>query len=69
MEKTLLRVTEAAERLSLSRSRAYELIASGELPSVRIGRSLRVPVAALDAWVESLSGPLTDLVSILRGND
>ena len=52
-ERMLLRVTEAAEALSLSRSKTYELIQSGELPSVRIGRATRVPVGALRTWVEA----------------
>ena len=48
MEKLLLRPVEAAEAIGISRSKIYELLASGELPSVRIGASVRVPVEALD---------------------
>lgn len=29
----------------------YELIGSGELPVVRIGKSVRVPVAELEQWI------------------
>lgn len=47
MEKILLRPAEAAEALGISRSKAYELIATGAIPSVRIGNSARVPVKAL----------------------
>jgi excisionase family DNA binding protein len=47
----LLRVDEAAARLGLARSTVYQLLADGTLPVVRIGRAVRVPVAALDAWV------------------
>lgn len=53
MEPGLLRVTEAARFLSLGRSKTYELISGGELPVVRIGRSVRVPVAGLRAWLEA----------------
>jgi excisionase family DNA binding protein len=49
--KLLLRVNEAADALSLGRSKAYELVRSGALPSVRVGRSLRIPVAALETWI------------------
>ena len=52
-EKLALRPTEAAEAIGVSRSRAYALIAKGELPSVRIGNSVRVPVDALRRWIES----------------
>lgn len=51
MEKILLKPTEAAESLGISRAKTYELIASGEIPSVKIGASRRVPVAALQAWI------------------
>ena len=35
----------------LRRSKVYEMLAQGDLPSVRIGGSVRVPVAALDDWI------------------
>ena len=38
----------------LSRSRTYELIASGEIPSIKIGWSRRVPAAFLDEYVRRL---------------
>lgn len=51
MERLLLRPIEAAEAIGVGRSKMYELLASGELPSVRIGCSVRVPVDALRAWI------------------
>lgn len=48
-------VEEAGEELSLSRSRIYELIASGDLASVKIGRSRRIRHEALVAYLDSLS--------------
>lgn len=51
-DKLLYRPTEAADAIGVSRARAYELIANGTLPSIRIGSSIRVPVAALRAWIE-----------------
>ena len=42
-ERTWLTVPEVAKELRIPRTRAYELIARGELPAVRIGqRSIRV---------------------------
>ena len=52
--KNLLRIEEAADLLSLGRSKVYELIRDGRLPVVHIGRSARVPVRALDDFVEAL---------------
>jgi excisionase family DNA binding protein len=52
MERLLLKPTEAAEVIGLGRSKTYALISSGVIPSVRIGKSVRVPVAALRTWIE-----------------
>ena len=53
MERLLLRPHEAAELLGLCRSTVYELIASGAIPSITIGKSRRVPLEALRAWVRA----------------
>ncbi|MBT4511535.1 MAG: helix-turn-helix domain-containing protein [Chloroflexi bacterium] len=47
MEKLLLRPMEAAHLISVSRSKIYSMLDSGEIPSVRWGRCVRVPVNAL----------------------
>ena len=58
--KDLLRIEEAAERLSIGRSKVYELIREGKLEVVHIGRSVRVPVRSLDEFIEQLLGAGTD---------
>ncbi len=55
-ERLLLRVPEAAELCGIGRSKAYELAAAGEWPSVKIGRSVRIPVEDLRAWVRGKVG-------------
>ena len=40
-------ILEAAEVLGISRSYAYQMAATGELPTLRLGRRILVPVAAL----------------------
>lgn len=52
----LLRPEDAASRLSISRSRVYELMAEGRLPSVTIGRSRRVRSEDLARFVAELPG-------------
>ena len=52
IEKLLLKPSEAFKAMSIGRSTGYALIASGELPSVRIGRAVRVPVDGLREWVK-----------------
>jgi len=48
----LLRIPEVAAELRLARSSVYQLIQTGELPVVRIGRAVRVPRSALEDWIE-----------------
>ena len=47
-----LTVVEAAKVLGISRSLAYQLAASGDLPTVRLGRRLVVPRKALERLLE-----------------
>jgi excisionase family DNA binding protein len=58
-EPLLLRPTEAARLLGISRSKLYELLAAGEIPTIHIGRSVRIPLVELKAWVnEQLASEL-----------
>ncbi len=50
----LLTVPEVMAVLKLGRSKVYDLIRSRRLVSVRIGRSRRIPVAAVGALVADL---------------
>jgi len=52
----LLRAEQAAKLLNLGRTTVFALMASGELPCVRIGRAVRVPRAAVERWVRERSG-------------
>lgn len=63
IEKLLLKPEEAAEMLSIGRSKVYELIGTGELASVRIGSSRRVPTVALIEFVTRLQGPVAESVA------
>ncbi len=52
----LLRATEVAVLLSLSKSKVHEMMAAGELPCVRIGRAVRCPRIALERWIADHAG-------------
>jgi len=47
LDEAALSVDETALLLSLSRHGAYEGVKAGEIPSIRIGRCIRVPCAGL----------------------
>jgi excisionase family DNA binding protein len=49
----LLRPTEAARLLGISRSKLYELLAADEIPAIHIGRSVRIPLAQLRDWIDA----------------
>jgi excisionase family DNA binding protein len=51
-EPLLLRPTEAAQLLGIGRSTLYELMAAGAIPTIHIGRSVRIPLAQLKHWVD-----------------
>jgi excisionase family DNA binding protein len=40
------------EMLSIGRTKAWQLVASGEVPAVKIGRSVRVSRKELEGWLE-----------------
>lgn len=64
MEKLCFKPHEVGEALGVSRSKAYELIRSGEIPSLKVGGSIRVSVDALRDWV---SAGAADYVRQVRG--
>jgi excisionase family DNA binding protein len=55
-EPDYLTATEAAARLGISLRTTRRRIADGSLPSVRIGRAVRIPAAALELPVERPAG-------------
>jgi len=50
-EPVLLRAQEVAKILGIGRTKVFEMLATGELPVLRIGRSVRVPRGELHEWV------------------
>jgi excisionase family DNA binding protein len=53
-DRLVLSVEEAGRLLGISRAFAYELVARGELPVIRLGRRIVVPKARLFALVGML---------------
>ena len=46
-----LTIVDAARHLRISRSKLYELLAAGEMPSEPIGRTRRITTSALEEFV------------------
>jgi len=53
----LLNCQEVAEHLGISESMAYTLTKRGEIPSVRLGRSVRVRPEDLQAFISRQASP------------
>lgn len=51
-KKLLLRIEDAASLCSMSRAKFYQLVSSGVIPSIRLGRSRRIPMDALQSWID-----------------
>jgi excisionase family DNA binding protein len=49
----LLDVDEASSALGIGRSKAYDLIAAGELHSVKVGRRRLVPAASIATYIRA----------------
>lgn len=54
MKDVLYRVEEVARALRIGRTKVFDLIRSGELASVKIGGSRRIPAASLDDYLSRL---------------
>lgn len=59
MEKNVeycINVVELANRLGVSRARAYQLANSAGFPSIRLGKRLLISVKGLEKWIEDQNG-------------
>lgn len=54
--RILVKVAEAAEMLSLGRSKTYALVQAGVIPSIRIGGVVRIDLNSLNEWLGGLRG-------------
>lgn len=54
--KNMFTVAEAAEVLKMSKGKIYRMTWSGELFTQRIGRSVRIPAASIEAFTQPPSG-------------
>lgn len=50
--KAFYKVPEVQQILNMGRTKVYELIRSGVIPSVDIDGNIRIPVEALEKWIK-----------------
>jgi excisionase family DNA binding protein len=50
----LVSVADAAQMLSIGRTAAWELVRKQKVKSVKIGRTRRVPIAAIQEYIQRL---------------
>ena len=55
-EFVFVKPVRAAKLLDMSKSKIYEMIQRKEIPAVRLGGCLRIPVSALDDLVAKAKG-------------
>ncbi len=51
VEEVLLTGTEVAQRLRISRAKVYMLIQRGEIPSVKMGRNVRIRQRDMEEYI------------------
>jgi excisionase family DNA binding protein len=52
VEREWLSVADVQRVLGIGSTKAYELVQSGELPAIRIGRTLRIHRREIAEWAE-----------------
>ena len=57
LHPTMLTPTQAATLLNVSRSHVYRLAERGQIPSVRLGTTLRIPYQQLIDHIAEQAGP------------
>jgi excisionase family DNA binding protein len=59
-ESELMSTAEVGQRLDRSRQWVVQKCTAGELPHVRVGRLIKVPRSALDAYISALAERSTE---------
>lgn len=52
MAPRFVQITDVAETLNISARQAYGLVTSGELPAIKVGKSWRIEVSELEAYIQ-----------------
>lgn len=55
-----LTITDVANILQISKTKAYQIARSENFPAYKIGKQLRVPSTDLENWVKSMTNPYSE---------
>ncbi len=53
-EKLTMNVSELAQKMGISKPKAYELVKREGFPSVQVGRRIIIPVSAFERWLSNV---------------
>ena len=65
-DRQTISVPEAARRLGIGRNQGYECARRGEIPTLRLGKRVVVPVAAFEAMLAVKSKQQTVAAELVR---
>jgi excisionase family DNA binding protein len=65
-ERLTISVPQAARRLGIGRNQGYECARRGEIPTIRLGKRIVVPLAALEAMLAVQSKQQIAAIELLR---
>jgi len=60
MTKRAISINEAAETLGIGVSKAYDAAKTGELPTIKLGKRILVPLVALERMLSEVSPKATN---------
>jgi excisionase family DNA binding protein len=66
MEKLLYTIPQVCELTALSRSTVYELVRTGELPKIKIGKAIRITDDGLRAWLKRCAAEIASAPNASR---
>ncbi len=70
VEREFLTLREMQEMLALSRTKCWELVASGQVPAIKVGRSVRVHRRGLEEWIIKHGyTENSELLRLVKGED
>ena len=52
MQRLMINMVDAASLLDLSYAKVTELVKENEIPNIRIGKEVRIPLKQLKDWIE-----------------